>query len=371
MSYELSLAPPEDWNQLVASLPGAHILQTQEWGVVKSRYGWRPLHYFWRGESGQSVAAALVLQRAVPFPGLSARLRVLYIPKGPLLDWRNRALRRQVLLDLASLARQQRAIFVKVDPDVLLGTGVPGEPEARAYQDGEALEAELEEGGWRFSDEQIQFRNTVLIDLSPELETLMANMKQKTRYNIRLAGRRGLTVRVGGEADLSALYRMYAETALRDGFVIREEGYYRTVWTTFMRCERAEPLIAEFQGQIVAGVIIFYFADRAWYLYGMSSREHHEKMPNYLLQWEAIRRAKARGCRIYDLWGAPDQFEESDPLWGVYRFKCGLGGAVVRHIGAWDLPVRPWIYRLYTQALPRILDIMRRRGARSTQQSIT
>ncbi len=371
MSVEFCQAPVEEWDQLIASLPGAHILQTREWGEVKSLYGWRPLHYLWRDENTQAVAAALALLRAVPLLGFSSRLGILYIPKGPLLDWSDRALRRQVLLDLESIARQQRAIFVKVDPDVLLGTGVPGEEDAIDDSDGEVIVAEFEGQGWRLSDEQIQFRNTVLIDLGPELDTLMANMKQKTRYNVRLAGRRGLTVRVGGEKDLGALYRMYAETSLRDGFVIREEGYYRSVWTTFMRSGMAEPLIAEFQGQMVAGVILFHFAGKAWYLYGMSSRDHHEKMPNYLLQWEAIQRAKACGCQVYDLWGAPDRFEEDDPLWGVYRFKRGLGGRVVRHIGAWDLPVRPWIYRLYTQVLPRILAVMRRRGVESTQQSIT
>jgi lipid II:glycine glycyltransferase (peptidoglycan interpeptide bridge formation enzyme) len=275
-----------------------------------------------------------------------------------------------VLRDLSIIARQQGAIFIKLDPDVVVGSGVPGEEDARESPTGNEVIAQLDAQDWRFSDEQIQFRNTVLIDLSPDPDTLMANMKQKTRYNIRLAGRRGVTVRMGDEGDLNALYHLYAETSVRDGFVIREEGYYRSVWAAFLRSGMAEPLIAEFQGQIVAGLIIFYFAHKAWYLYGMSSRDHREHMPNYLLQWEAILRAKARGCQVYDLWGAPDQFEENDPLWGVYRFKQGLGGTVVRHIGAWDLPVRPWTYRFYHKALPRILQIMRRRGVKSTQQSI-
>jgi lipid II:glycine glycyltransferase (peptidoglycan interpeptide bridge formation enzyme) len=94
----------------------------------------------------------------------------------------------------------------------------------------------------------------------------------------------------------------------------------------------------------------------------MSTAAHREKMPNALLQWQAICRAKAAGCTVYDLWGAPDEFSEEDPMWGVYRFKEGLGAQVVRTLGAWDYPVQPRIYRWYTQVLPRILAVMRRRA---------
>ncbi len=106
-------------------------------------------------------------------------------------------------------------------------------------------------------------------------------------------------------------------------------------------------------GEAVAAVSMFYFAGQAIYLFGMSRDEHREKMPNYLLQWEAMRRAKALGCRIYNLWGAPDEFNESDGLWGVFRFKEGLGGYVLRTIGAWDFTPNPLLYKLYTEVLPR------------------
>jgi lipid II:glycine glycyltransferase (peptidoglycan interpeptide bridge formation enzyme) len=132
----------------------------------------------------------------------------------------------------------------------------------------------------------------------------------------------------------------------------------------------AQPLIAEVEGEPVGAVMVFHFARRAWYLYGMSTELHREKMPNYLLQWEAIRYARQQGCICYDLWGAPDEFTETDPLWGVYRFKEGLGGQVVRHIGAWDLPLRPTIYRLYTRTLPHMLNLMRRRGRQQNQSEL-
>ena len=204
-------------------------------------------------------------------------------------------------------------------------------------------------------------------------------MKQKTRYNIRLAQKKGVTVRVGTADDLSMLYRMYAETSVRDGFLIREEGYYQTVWHTFgtsspgapsLATPFHEPLIAEVAGEPVGAVSMFYFAGQAIYLFGMSRDEHREKMPNYLLQWEAMQRAKALDCKIYNLWGAPDEFDQSDDLWGVFRFKEGLGGYVSRTLGAWDFTPNPMLYKLYTEMLPRVMDIMRRRGKARTRQSL-
>jgi lipid II:glycine glycyltransferase (peptidoglycan interpeptide bridge formation enzyme) len=127
-------------------------------------------------------------------------------------------------------------------------------------------------------------------------------------------------------------------------------------------------MIAEVDAEPVAGAIIFRFAGKAWYLYGMSGLTHRDKMPNYLLQWEAVKHAKAAGCTIYDLWGAPDEFVETDPLWGVFRFKEGLGGTVHRYLGAWDLPVNRIFYRLYIKTIPGLLDIMRKHEKARTKQ---
>lgn len=387
---------PETWNALNASFPNPHLLQTWEWGEVKARAGWEPIPMIWREKEGevrsQVVAMGMILQRTLPVGGFAARLRVLYVPKGPLLmDWGDSTQRRRVLRDLKTLARRRGAIFIKIDPDVCLGTGIPGTSDEMEIAEGQALVADLLAHGWHFSDEQIQFRNTVMIDLTPSEDALLARMKQKTRYNIRLSMRKGVTVRTGTQADFGMLYRMYAETALRDGFIIRDEGYYRAVWEKFMRTRTTshstdnssrlvasggrkspenEVLVAEVDGKPVAALIVYRFARKAWYLYGMSQRLHREKMPNYALQWEAMRRAKAAGCLEYDLWGAPDEFNESDSMWGVYRFKEGLGGKLVRHVGAWDLPVRPIYYRLYTEILPRLLGLMRYRGKAHTRRSI-
>jgi peptidoglycan pentaglycine glycine transferase (the first glycine) len=387
-----NLVQAQTWNHLIAGLPQPHILQTWQWSQVKAAYGWQPFFALWTaadngkveyqfapdtleltfpaGASNQVQAAALMLLRNVTVPGFSDRLKLIYIPKGPLLDWDNASLRRQVLDDLRQLAQRLGAIFIKIDPDVSLGSGTPGDSCAQEAALGQAVQADLAARGWRKSSEQIQFRNTVLIDLSEDEDALLKNMKQKTRYNIRLAERKGVRVRVGSPQDFPMLYRMYAETSLRDGFVIRPQDYYECVWSAFLQAGMLDPLIAEVAGEVVAAVMVFRFGNRAWYLYGMSRELHREKMPNYLLQWEAMKRSRAAGCRVYDLWGAPERFEESDPLWGVFRFKEGFGGQVERHLGAWDLPVNLWMYRLYTQLLPRMLAILRWRSKAETRRQL-
>jgi peptidoglycan pentaglycine glycine transferase (the first glycine) len=368
------IGEPSQWNALLAGLPDTHLLQTWEWGAFKARFGWQPDYFFWDTASGDNqdnlkvMAAAVILKRIIPIKGFLARLCVLYIPKGPVFNWNDQGLRQRVLDDLQQYAKDQHAVFLKIDPDVIIGTGIPSMNPHNDHKPGREIIMELETRNWFFSNEQIQFRNTVRIDLTLPEDEIKSSFKQKTRYNINLAVKKGVIVRKGTLDDLAMLYRMYAETSIRDGFIIREEAYYRTVWESFMSTHIsrnfpfAVPLIAEFSGEPIAAVFIFGFSSRAYYLYGMSRENHREKMPNYLLQWEAIKLARDYGCLEYDLWGAPDEFNEMDPLWGVYRFKEGLGGMVVRTLGAWDFPVNPFLYKIYTKTLPGILNIMRMRG---------
>ncbi len=344
---------PVQWNQLAAALPGAHILQSWEWGALKSRYGWRAERLAW----GEGVAVAQTLTRSA----LRGLVSVMYVPKGPLLDWADSDLRRRVLDDLQALAHRRGAILLKIDPDLTCAS--PGLP-------GDQVAAELGARGWVFSPDQIQFRNTVTLDLRRSEDDLLAAMKQKTRYNVRLAARKGVRVRAGAPADFDLLYRMYAETSVRDGFVIRPAGYYREVWSSLMAAGHAQPLIAEVGAEPVAALIVFRFARTAWYFYGMSRDAHRDKMPNYLLQWEAIRWAREQGADTYDFWGAPDELTETDPLWGVWKFKEGFGGQFTRRIGAWDYAPRPALYGLYTRALPRLLDVLRRRGRQATRAAL-
>ena len=346
------------WNKIVAALPGSHFLQTTEWAEVKHTVGWSRQELTWRDDEGNITSGAQLLVRSMRLLRFGPRLSVGYVPRGPLIDWENAAYREKVIESLEQYARQHKLVFIKIDPEAVIGTGIEDSTPTNDTP-GTTLIAELQQRGWRYSPEQIQFKNTMMLDLSGSEEDWMARMKQKTRYNIRLAIKNEIKVRKAEAEDLSMLYKMYAETANRDGFIIRPEDYYLDVWSRFMQAHMAEGLVAEFEGIPLAGLIYFYLGSRAWYVYGMSTNKMREKMPNYLLQWEAMRTAKEKGCTVYDLWGAPDTFEKTDPMYGVYRFKEGLGAEVVRTVGAWDFPANSILYFIYHQVIPRLLSITR------------
>jgi len=351
-----------EWNGIIRSFPETQLLQLWEWGEVKEKFGWKASHHIWK-ESDDLLGAALVLEREIRIP-LFGSMKMLYIPKGPLMmDWADEKARKIIFDGLREIAGQRNAFLLKIEPEVILGYGESGE----LSEIGGEIEDELIRNDWIYSKEQIQFRNTVVLDISLDEDKLLAEMKQKTRYNVRLAAKKGVSVRLGTGKDFESIFSIYTETAIRDGFAVREKKYYFSVWNTFYDAGMLSPLIAEVEGETVAAVMLFHSGDKAWYVYGMSSGKHRNMMPTYLLQWEAIRTAKSKGCRIYDMWGAPEIFGQMDPLWGVYRMKKGLGGKVLRTIGSYDLPIKKPHYWLYTQVWPRVMGLIRLVGNRKTR----
>jgi lipid II:glycine glycyltransferase (peptidoglycan interpeptide bridge formation enzyme) len=360
------ISDPAAWNALLRPLPCAHVLQTWEWGEFKRRTtGWTPERLAFR-QGDQIVAAAQILTRRI------GPLRVMYVPKGPALDYADAGLLATVLNYLQTLARRRGAIWLKIDPDVVVGTGIPnssplpereeGEGKSRDDPTGQAVLRALRARGWRFSADQVQFRNTITVDLTRPADDLLASMNQSTRRKVRTAEKKGVTVRPAGVDDIPTLYDLYRVTGARDGFLIRPLDYYRDAWGTFMQAGLAQAFLAEAEGRPIAHVILLHFGHKCWYFYGASSYEARERMPNYALQWAAMQWAQAQGYPVYDFWGAPDTFEESDRLWGVYQFKRGFGGVITRHIGAWDYAPYPPLYWAYTTLMPRLLDLMRRRA---------
>jgi len=355
--------PQETWNSFVAAHPQAHILQTAPWGDLKAAFGWEvqrlalagnaeaagslPGEGRWKArqaalaEDDRPVAGAQVLYRRLP----GGLVRLAYVPRGPLVDWESSETVTALMTALARAARARGACVLTVEPDL------PDEPRYRE---------QLATRGFIPSPlGSVQPRRTLVVDLSGSEEAILAAMKPKTRYNIRLAARKGVRVREGTEADLSIFHRLMAATSARDRFGVRAPAYYERVFRLFVPRGWARLFLAEVEEEPVAAVMAFALGRRAWYFYGASSDVHREKMPNYLLQWEAMRWARSLGCAEYDLWGVPDEERErleaeftrrQDGLWGVYRFKRGFGGRLVRTVGAWDLPLQPLFYRLYTLA---------------------
>ncbi len=311
------------WDQFIAAHPDSHVLQTGNWGVLKSGFGWSAEHIIC-GESG-----AQVLFRRLPL-GFS----IAYVPKGPV------NLSDELLSELDKVCLKNKAIFLKIEP-------FAWEPDT-AWQ-------RLEDLGW-YKSEPVQPRRTVTIPLTISAEDILAGMKQKTRYNIRLAEKKGIEVRQSDD------YALFAEMALvtgkRDGFGVHTAAYYQKVKDLFSVNGKAVLLMATFENQPVAGIIVLAHGRTAWYMYGASTDSERNRMPTYLLQWEAIKWAQSLGCEGYDLWGIPDHDEEElealfekkqhhDGLWGVYRFKRGFGGSIQRSVGAWDKAYRPLLYKAY------------------------
>lgn len=340
----------KEWNDIIERFSGVHVLQTWEWGQIKSQFGWNPLYVAWY-KSNSCIAASLILKKTKQIIKNGPGVSIFYAPRGPLLDWTDLELATQMINELEKILNQEKGLFLKIDPELPIGYGIPNTADELEIKNGQKMRGLLQAKGWQFSKDQIQFRNTVWIDLTLPENSLLSGMKQKTRYNIRLAERRGVIIRKIGPNDLKNMYKMYTETSLRDGFIIRPWEYYHNVWNLFLNRKKADGLIAEVNGKAVAGLFIFYFAQKAWYLYGMSTEKHRDLMPNYLLQWQAIKLAKEKGCKTYDMWGAPDYFNQDDPLWGVFRFKQGFNGSVVRTIGAWDYIRTPFLYNLYNLAM--------------------
>ncbi len=363
---------PEEsaWNRTILQLPSPHLLQTSEWAELKAEVGWSNIRRTWEDGDHRIVAAASILKRTLRPLRSGPAIAILYIPRGPLLDWTDLNLCERVMNDLEDLVRKECAVFIKIDAEIPLGTGIPGEESFVEDAVGSKVVSLLHGRNWSNSPEQIQFKNTMLLDLTCDEEAWLTRMKQKTRYNLRLAQKSGVQVREARNDELGLLYQMYAETSVRDGFVIRSREYYLDVWQRFTAAHKAIPLLAEVDGKVVAGLILFVFGKRAWYLYGMSTQQAREKMPNYLLQWEAMRRAREMGCEVYDLWGAPDEFKAEDRMFGVFRFKEGLGAYVSCTPGALDFVNKKGLYFLYTKALPKVLGWMRRKRSAETQKEV-
>ena len=326
---EVSLS---DWQTFLSNHPDAHLLQTGEWGELKSAFGWEPVRII-----PDDGPACQILFRHLPLG-----LTLAYIPK-PAVGGEHLAFSESFWTEVDSVCKKRRAVFLKIEPD--------------AWDD--------EPATWNLkpatiSPHNIQPPRTIIIDLTGSEDDILARMKQKTRYNIRLAAKKGVTVRAWD--DIPAFHEMMQITGGRDNFGVHSLEYYQRAYELFRPTGMAELLVAEFEEKSLAALMVFSRGRHAWYVYGASNNQERNRMPTYLLQWEAMRWARNKGAEEYDLWGIPDVDEETleeqfternDGLWGVYRFKRGFGGEVKRAIQAIDRVYNPTLYWLYTKYMMR------------------
>ena len=311
-----------EWNQFISNHPNGHILQTGEWVNSKLHLAGETLRVVNRDKGVQ------LLLRSLPMG-----LTLAYLPKPISFD------NNQLVEEVDSLCKEKKSILLKVEQDNWDFTPTKTAPTVENF---------------RISSHTIQPRRTIVVDISGTEEEILNRMKQKCRYNIRLAEKKGVTVKPW--SDIKGFHDLMEMTGGRDGFGVHSLGYYDLVYKLFHPSGMAEMLVAEFEGKPLAALMVFSRGKRAWYLYGASSDEERNRMPAYLLQWEAMRWAKSKGVEEYDLWGVPNEDENTlesqfesrqDGLWGVYRFKRGFGGKILRAAPTMDKVYNPLLYKLY------------------------
>lgn len=314
----------KSWENFLNNFPDAHLLQSSLWGELKRDFGWNVKRIQVKD------AGAQILLRRLPLG-----FQIAYIPKGPVgSSWSG------LLPAIDALCRQERVIFLKVEPDMFL------------LKEGTA--SDFSNQGFAKSAHAIQPVCTLVVDLQGSEAEILGRMRQKTRYNIKLAIKRGVIVHSSNNVE--EFYRLMRVTGEREEFGIHRLDYYQRCYQLFKPRGECELLLASYDGQVLGGLMVFARVSRSWYFYGASENIYRDLMPTYLLQWEAMRWARTRGCTSYDLWGIPDEEEEfleaqfskrTDGLWGVYRFKRGFGGVHCRTVGSWDRVYHPALYRIY------------------------
>jgi lipid II:glycine glycyltransferase (peptidoglycan interpeptide bridge formation enzyme) len=329
------------WDTFIASHPAGHLLQSWGWGELKGAFGWEPVRLAVL-EGGDVRAAAQVLFRR------RFGVSLAYVPRGPVVDWADDEAVRALLAAIRAAGRARRSIFLKIEPNLSEA------PVLRAY-------------GFR-PGATVQPRHSVVIDLQADDDELLARMKLKTRYNVRLAGRREVKVRPAlGPADVALFYDMLLETAQRHAFGIHTLDYYQAAHRLLNGGDRGVLLLAEREGAVLAGAWASRCGPEAVNLYGASRQEGQKHRPTYLLHWEVMRWARDHGCTRYDMWGgipegvteddaAEAQEEAGEPggLKGVAAFKlsfCGRLGRLTHTVGAYDLPYQPLLYQVYKGVL--------------------
>jgi lipid II:glycine glycyltransferase (peptidoglycan interpeptide bridge formation enzyme) len=303
----------EAWDRSLLDQPEGNLLQSWKWGELQARFGWTVE----RLAFGDGRFGVCSLQRTGSLlPGGA----VYYVPRGPVVVERDRLL---ALDDLQRRAAAGRGLVLRVEPNATVGDQWPAFFEGRGYLNGTAIQPQA----------------TRLLRIDAEPQALRAAFKPKTRYNLNLAEKKGVTIKASRDAATFA--RLALQTGKRQGIRLPGAAYYQAALDLFGPADEVRLYLAEHQGDVLGGIMVFRFGATAYYLFGGSSDQKRELMPNYLLHWQAMLDFRALGCTTYDWWGIPEEPAADHPWFGLYRFKTGFGGETVRYVGLYQRVLRP------------------------------
>ena len=306
--------------------------QSPEWAKVKEN--WINEIVLAEDESGKIIGAVSILIRKIPIFG-----NIMYSSRGPTCDIHDISVMKQLTDGIKELAKKYKAIVYKAEPDIL-----SSDEEYRKIVTN--LGYKIKDNAKNFREE-IQPRYVFRLDIKNKTEDeIFAGFHSKTRYNVRLAIKKGVEVKEGTREDLKDFHKIMVETGERDGFIIRPLSYFEKMYDE-MAPKHMKLLMAYHDGKPISGVIPIFYGNKTWYLYGASSNEHRNLMPNYLLQWEMIKMAIARKDDVYDFRGVSGVVDENHPQYGLYRFKKGFGATFTVFVGEVYIPFKPFTYSLY------------------------
>ncbi len=319
----------EEYTKFLETHERCNFQQSIEWSKVKT--SWKTEIILAEDEKGNIIGSLMVLIRKIPFFG-----NIMYSSRGPVCDIHDIDVLKQLTDGAKELAKKYNAIVLRIEPDI-----VSSDLEFRNI---------VQNLGYKIKDDAKNFREEIqpryVFRLNTKNKTedeLFKNFHQKTRYNIRLATKKGVQVREGTREDLKEFHKIMVTTGIRDGFITRPLEYFEKMYDC-LGPKHIKLLMAYYEDKPISGVIPIMYGNKTWYLYGASSNEHRNLMPNYLLQWEMIKMAVNNKSDIYDLRGVPGIADNSN---GLYRFKKGFGAEYTEFIGEVYIDFKPFMYKMY------------------------
>lgn len=327
------------WDADIVKNPdGGNVLQTQAYGDFKAAYKW-PAHYAICELTDGTRLEVVFLTRAVPLLG-----EIWYTPKGPGVS--SVAQLKEFVKHTKEYVQGKNVFMVKVEPDLLIG---------------DAPREKVGKIGLIKSKFNLQWnQSTTLVDLTPSEDDILASFKQKTRYNIRLSARKGVTVRPVEltKENMATMYGLLKATQERAGFYMRGQSYLEDFWQAYGNAGMGQLFFAEHEEEVLSGLFALYLGKKGLYKDGGSTRTKTNLMAPYLMQWEVMKWLKVRGVEEYDLHGMPPQSElenKAHPLASLVQFKSGFHPEVTEYVGVYNLPIDQAKYDKWTKYGERLM----------------
>lgn len=328
----LSKDEEKEYKEFLESHDRCNFQQSIEWTRVKE--SWSHEVVLSKDESGKIIGSIMVLIRKIPIFG-----NYMYVSRGPICDIHDENVLKDLTDGLKELAKKYNAFTLRMEPDI--------KSEDEEFKEiMQHLDFKINDKGKNFSD-GVQPRYVFRLDIKGKTEDeIFAAFHQKTRYNVRLATKKGVEIREGTKADLKDFHEIMKVTGKRDNFMIRPLSYFEKMYDE-LAPEHLKIMMAYFNGKPISGIIDIIYGNKIWYLYGASSNEHRNLMPNYLLQWEMIKYSIEHKKDMYDFRGVTGIVDENDPHYGLYRFKKGFNAEFTEFVGEVYINFKPLKYKCY------------------------